>query len=199
MGRYNTEKLFSAQSTSFKKYNKPVVGIDLYGTILDGLEGESTTNPIPGSLQAVALIRSKGYRIVIFGEFPGIVKHQQTTQQADSVVSTLMRMLGEAGCETIDGIYYSTSNLKDDIYAKPNNGMFKRAEEEAKVNWKEGWYVGDGIEDLKCAEKIRSKPILVKTGKGQETIKKLETFSNRELKKSTKVFENLMEFAQSLN
>ena len=76
--------------------------------------------------------------------------------------------------------------------------MFQRAEKEIGVDFSKGVYVGDKITDLKAATKIKAKPILVKTGYGEETLKKLNTFANKDLKKRTKVFENLLEFAESL-
>ena len=76
--------------------------------------------------------------------------------------------------------------------------MFNRAKDELKVDWKKGWYVGDKISDLKAADKVGSKPILVLTGHGKETLEKLNTYANRELKKKTLVFNNLLEFVNTL-
>ena len=76
--------------------------------------------------------------------------------------------------------------------------MMKRSTNEFKMNWKEGWYVGDDIVDLKMAQSGGSKPILVMTGKGNETLPKLDSFANKELKKKVKIFPNLLSFAQSL-
>lgn len=154
--------------------------------------------PIPDSLTAIALIRQKGYNVVILTNQAGIMKGLMTTDDVDSVHQRMLELLGEAGCSSINGIYYSTTNLKEDIYAKPNVGMFKRAEKELKLTFNQGFYVGDKITDLKAAKKIKARPILVKTGYGEETIKKLNTFANRELKEKTKIFENLWEFAESL-
>jgi histidinol phosphatase-like enzyme len=110
----------------------------------------------------------------------------------------MLELLGQAGCYSIDGIYYSTTSLKEDIYAKPNPGMFKRAEKELGVKFKGGVYVGDKVSDLKAAERVGATPVLVLTGHGKEEIEKLNTFANRELKKKTMVFENLWAFANAL-
>ena len=88
--------------------------------------------------------------------------------------------------------------IRDSPYRKPNPGMFKRAASEIGVDWNNGVYVGDKITDLKAAVKAKAKPILVKTGYGLETAKKLETFANQDLKKKTEVFDNLLAFAHSL-
>ena len=57
-------------------YNKPVVGISRDG-IINYTKTTHVTRPeefeiIPGSAEAVALIRKKGYRIIIFSNQYGI-------------------------------------------------------------------------------------------------------------------------------
>jgi D-glycero-D-manno-heptose 1,7-bisphosphate phosphatase len=178
------------------------VGLDRDGTINRDL-GTYVTQPddlfpIPGSLEAIAMIRDKGYNVVILTNQAGIMKKMMTPVDVDAVHPRLLDLLGNVGCRSINGIYYSTSNLKEDIYAKPNVGMFKRAESELRVKFKGGYYVGDKISDLKAADKIHAQPILVKSGYGEETLKKLDTFANRDLKKKTQVFTNLWAFAESL-
>jgi len=181
---------------------KITIGLDRDGTINQDL-GTYVTHPdrflpIPGSLEAVAMLRKKGYNIVVLTNQAGIMKGIMTPEEVDAVNGRMLEMLGQAGCYSIDGIYYSTTNLKEDIYAKPNTGMFKRAEKELGVRFKGGAYVGDKISDLKVADKIGATPILVKTGHGMETLELLDRYTYRDLKKKTIVFDNLMAFAQSL-
>lgn len=183
-------------------FPKPIVGLDRDGTIIEDvgnyITNHSQVKYIPGSLEAIRMIRLKGHRLMILTNQGGIAKGLQTTDQVDAVHNAMMNDFGAAGIFSIDGLLYSTSSLKDDVFAKPNIGMFNRARDEQRVNWKEGWYVGDKISDLKAAEKAGAKPILVLTGHGQKTLKDLETFANRDLKKRTKVYENLFEFAKAL-
>lgn len=186
---------------SAPRYNI-TIGLDRDGTINEDL-GTYVTHPnefrpIPGSLEAVAMIRAKGYNIVILTNQAGISKGIMTQVDVDMVHNKMLELLGQAGCPSIDAIYYSTTNLKDDIYAKPNDGMFRRAEKEQGVKFKGGAYVGDKISDLKVAVKVGATPILVRTGYGEETEKELNRYANRELKQKTIIFDNLMAFAQSL-
>jgi D-glycero-D-manno-heptose 1,7-bisphosphate phosphatase len=198
MGRYNLENLIRVE----RKKTLPVVGLDRDGTIIKDI-GEYITDPnqvvpIPGSLEAIKILRDKGHKLVILTNQGGIAKGLQTMQQVDKVNNHLMNVFGQNGISSIDGLYYSKSSTKDDIYAKPNIGMFNRAKDELKIDWKTGWYVGDKISDLKAADKAGSKPILVLTGHGKETLEKLNTYANRELKKKTLVFNNLLEFVNTL-
>jgi D-glycero-D-manno-heptose 1,7-bisphosphate phosphatase len=77
--------------------------------------------------------------------------------------------------------------------------MFKRCEKENKlIKFKEGYYVGDKMKDLKAAMNIGAKPVLVRTGYGLETEKELDRYSNREVKKKVIIFDNLAQFIESL-
>jgi len=180
----------------------PVIGLDRDGTINEDIGTYVTKpeqfKPIEGSLEAIKIIRDKGYDVVILTNQAGIMKGIMDSVDVDVVHNHMLSLLGDIGCRSINGLYYSTTNLKDDIYAKPNTGMFKRAAAEVGVKWTNGLYVGDKITDLKAAVKAKAKPVLVRTGYGQETAKKLETFANKDLKKQTDVFDNLYQFAHSL-
>lgn len=178
------------------------IGLDRDGTINEDI-GTYVTHPsqfipIPGSLEAVALMRRKGYNIVILTNQAGIGHGLMTMEDVDAVHQYMLELLGKAGCNSIDGIYYSTTSSKKDMFAKPNVGMFKRAEQEQRLKFKGGAYVGDKISDLKAADRIHALPILVKTGHGADTLEKLNTYANRTLKSRTQVFDTLWDFANSL-
>ena len=187
----------------------PVIGLERDGTINQdiGLTEEGVPpycikpeqfKPIPGSLEAVKMIRDKGYDVVILTNQSGIQRGVMDAVDVDIVNNYMLKLLGDIGCKSINGLYYSTTPFKDDPYRKPNIGMFKRASAEIGVDWTNGVYVGDKITDLKAAMKAKAKPVLVRTGYGEETTKKLNTFANKDLKKRTEIFDDLSKFAHSL-
>lgn len=182
---------------------KCVVGLDRDGVINRDLGTYcyriEDFEPIPGSLKAIAELRRKGYKIAIISDQGGIEKGLYTPEQVDTLHDHMFKLLGEAGCPSIDAIYYSASSRKEDIYAKPNVGMFKRCEKEIKdIKFREGYYVGDKIKDLKAAMNIGARPILVRTGYGKETEQELERYSNKQLKQKTLIFDDLAQFVESL-
>lgn len=188
---------------TMKVASKCVIGLDRDGTINEDLGTYVTRpeqfKPIPMSLEAVALIRSKGHKIAIITNQGGIEKGLMTQQDVESVHQYMFELLGRAGCPNIDALYYSASSRKDDEWAKPNVGMFKRCEKENPyIKFKEGFYVGDKISDLKAAAKIGARPVLVRTGYGLETEKQLKKFTYKDLAKQTYVFDTLWDFAQAL-
>lgn len=182
---------------------KCVVGLDRDGVINKDLGNYcykiEDFEPIPGSIDAIATLRRKGYKIAIITDQGGIEKGIYTQEQVDTLHEHMLKLLGEAGCFTIDAIYYSASSRKDDPFAKPNVGMFKRCEKEIKdIKFKEGFYVGDKIKDLKAAMNIGARPVLVRTGHGLDTEKELNRYAHRDLKRKTAIYDDLFQFVESL-
>lgn len=182
---------------------KCVIGLDRDGVINRDLGTYcyrvEDFDPIPGSLEAIAILRQNGYKIAIITDQGGIEKGIYTSEDVDNLHSHMLDLLGSAGCSSIDAIYYSASSRKEDPFAKPNVGMFKRCENEiSDIRFSEGYYVGDKIKDLKAAMKIGARPVLVRTGYGVETEKDLNKFTYREIKKKVLIFDDLLSFARYL-
>lgn len=191
-------------SDDMTKYKKCVVGIDRDGVINRDLGTYVTKpkdfEPLPGSLEAIALLRSKLHKIAIITNQGGIEKGIMSESDVDSIHDYMFQLLGEAGCPSIDALYYSVSSRKDDMYAKPNTGMFKRCEKEnPHIKFSQGFFVGDKISDLKAAIKIGARPVLVRTGYGLETEELLNSrFTYKKLKNKTYIFDNLLDFARAI-
>lgn len=156
--------------------------------------------PIDNSLEAVAELRHKGYKIVVISNQPGIGKGIMTPQDVDFIHNYMLDLLGKAGCPSIDGIYYASGTDKRDPFVKPGVGMFQRAEEHNRgLKFNQGFYVGHTIADLKAALKIGARPVLVRTGKGLATEKELNKYAYKEIKEKTYIFDSLAEFAANLD
>lgn len=182
------------------EFPKCVIGIDRDGVINEWknvIKRYEDVKFIGGSLEAIRELRLKGHKVVLFADQPNINRGLLSNNDANNILNFMMQVFGSNGIFTIDGFYYNQSDLPQDPYAKPNIGMLKRAENELKVNFSKGYYVGDTIDDIKMAIKIGAIPVLVRTGKGLETEKKyLKSFDVKY--KDVKVFDNLLEFAKSL-
>jgi D-glycero-D-manno-heptose 1,7-bisphosphate phosphatase len=184
-------------------YSGPVIGLDRDGVINRDLGTYVTRpedfEPIAGSLEAIARLRQSNFKIVIITNQGGIEKGIMSQEDVDQVHEQMFKLLGEAGCPSIDALYYSASSRKNDLYAKPNTGMFKRCEREnPHIRFKGGYFVGDKISDLRAATKVGATPVLVRTGYGLETEKQLNKFTYRDIKKRTKIFDTLSDFVDSV-
>lgn len=184
---------------------KCTIGLGRDGILNESLDGDAYCfrvedfKPIPRSMEAMAELRLKGYKVVILTEQGGIAKGLFKQADVESVHVHMFELLGQAGCQSIDALYFSESDNKQDFYAKPNTGMFKRAEKEIPgIKFKEGYYVGNTIRDLKAAVNAGAKPVLVRTGRGLATEQDLNKWTYRELKRKTLVFDDLAAFVASL-
>jgi D-glycero-D-manno-heptose 1,7-bisphosphate phosphatase len=204
MGRYDNK---IATVSGFKNlepwpevFNTGVVAIERTGVILrDGqIKTPDDVVPVEGSLEAIKLLRLKGYKVSIFFNEPLISEGILTADDVDRTNVRMMEIFGEYGIQSIDGVLYSTTNMKQDIYSMPNTGMMKKAEKEQRIKFKGGYFVGNKIRNLKAGNSLGCVPVLVKTGIYQETLEKLDSFANRELRMRTKTFQNLLEFVNSL-
>lgn len=182
-------------------FPKETIGIERNGVIVkhdSEIFSSSQIEPIPWALEGIRTMRLKGYRVVIFFNEPLISEGKIKTDDVDATNNRLMEIFGQAGIFSIDGLLYSTTNMKQDIYSMPNNGMLKKAETDFKVKFKGGYFVGDKLYNLKAGYSVHASPILIRTGQYEDTLEKLNTYANRELKTKVKVYENLLEFAEQL-
>ena len=181
-------------------FTKSVIGIDRDGVINEWknvIKRREDVQFISGSLEAIRKLRLIGHRVVLFSDQPNIQRGLLTQQDVQGIFQYMMQQFGQAGIFSIDGFYYNTSDIPQDLYAKPNIGMLNRAKNEAGVDFSKGYYVGDTIEDIKMAIKAKATPVLVRTGRGADTERKyLKSFDTKY--KDVQVFDNLLDFANSL-
>jgi len=207
MGRYSSDQIsFSSSNDSNNQwpttFNKEVVAIDLNGVIVKDtpLRGPDDIEVLPSVLEAIKKIRQKQHKLVVLSDQPCIGKGIISAENIDESFNHLMKIFGEYGIQSIDGFLYNTSSQKEDYFAKPNIGLGKRAEDEllfgSKI--KNGWYVGDSLVDLKFADKMGAKPVLINTGDYQNALDKLDLYTYRKLKSKTLVYNSLLDFANSI-
>lgn len=178
-------------------FPKECIGIDRNGIILNDKPILSVDDMeiLPGALEGIKLLRLKGYKVFLFFNEPLISQGVLTQQAVEEHNNHLMNIFGQAGILSIEGVLFSTTTHKQDIYAFPNTGMLKRAENEFKQKYKGGYFVGNNIKSLKAGNSAGARPVLIRSGNYTETEPKLNTFANKELKKRTLTFNSLFEFA----
>lgn len=220
MGRFSVDKNMVQQPAPNQQINQPslqpqlqplvmpstfdkfVIALDRDGVLCecrDAITGSDTFIPIQDSFRAVAIIRSKGHKVVVLFDQPSVSQRKVTIEQVEDCNRYMLGLLGQAGCTSIDGIWYNTSNKKEDIYAKPKLGLFKHAEANVpNLKMQGGVYVGDTIDDMIMAEKAGATPVLVLTGQGKRTADLLQKPIYKMLFPKVKIYDNLMKFAETL-
>ena len=150
--------------------------------------------PIPGSLNAIAILNRAGHKVVIATNQSGIARKLYTEAQLHDIHEKMHQSLAKVGGH-IDGIFYCPHHPDDHCSCrKPQPGLLLQIAEQFKTNFKNALMIGDTINDIKCAQAVNCNAILVKTGKGVRTLNahELEQYPH------IRIFENLSHVVEAL-
>ena len=144
--------------------------------------------PIDGSLEAIALLNAHGYQVVIVTNQSGIARGLFDEAVLEKIHAKMRLLVQEKG-GAIAAIYYCPHGPDSDCDCrKPKAGLLKAFAADFNADLTTIAVVGDSLRDLQAAEAVGAQPILVKTGKGQQTL-----LNNPQL--NFLVFENLYDAA----
>ena len=137
---------------------------------------EYEKNVVEGLLK----LRDLGYRFAIITNQAGIARGYYTEEDYLKLQSFIEEDLFKKGIK-IEKSYFCPHHpnvtgkygIECDC-RKPNTGNFELAIKEFDIDVKNSFMIGDKITDLIPAEKLGITPVLVKTGYGLESLKKLE-------------------------
>ena len=137
---------------------------------------EYEKNVVEGLLK----LRDLGYRFAIITNQAGIARGYYTEEDYLKLQSFIEDDLFKKGIK-IEKSYFCPHHpnvtgkygIECDC-RKPNTGNFELAIKEFDIDVKNSFMIGDKITDLIPAEKLGITPVLVKTGYGLESLKKLE-------------------------
>lgn len=148
--------------------------------------------PIPGSLEAIALLNAKGFKVIVITNQSGIARGLFDLQMLEEIHQKMRQMVEKAG-GCIDAIYFCPHGPESACDCrKPKPGLLYAFADEFQASLSHAVVIGDSLRDMQAAEAAGAKAILVKTGKGKKTLE-----YNPELK--IPVFENLYDAAKALD
>lgn len=148
--------------------------------------------PIPGSLEAIALLSQAGYRVLVATNQSGVGRGLFEMATLNAIHDKMHRALGLAGGR-IDGIFYCPhANDAGCNCRKPKPGMLEEIAHRFGVSLEGVPFIGDSLRDLQAAVAVGAQPILVLTGKGKKTRK------DGGLPEGTVVFDDLAAAVRSL-
>ncbi|MBY0270944.1 MAG: D-glycero-beta-D-manno-heptose 1,7-bisphosphate 7-phosphatase [Burkholderiales bacterium] len=127
--------------------------------------------PIPGSLEAIALLSQAGYRVLVATNQSGVGRGLFEMATLNAIHDKMHRALGLAGGR-IDGIFYCPHAENAGCNCrKPKPGMLEEIAHRFGVSLEGVPFIGDSLRDLQAAVAVGAQPILVLTGKGKKTRK----------------------------
>ena len=156
---------------------------------------EYEKNVVEGLLK----LRDLGYRFAIITNQAGIARGYYTEEDYLKLQSFIEDDLFKKGIK-IEKSYFCPHHpnvtgkygIECDC-RKPNTGNFELAIKEFDIDVKNSFMIGDKITDLIPAEKLGITPVLVKTGYGLESLKKLEG-----TKLNSIVVNDILDFSEKL-
>lgn len=173
-----------------------LVVLDRDGVInFDSVHFIKSTNewiPIPGSLEAIALLNQNGYRVAIATNQSGISRGLFDMVTLNAIHDKMHKALGKFGGR-IDAMFYCPHAAENHCSCrKPKPGMMEEIGRRFGMDMKGVPMVGDALRDLQAGAELGMQPILVRTGKGEETL------AAGGLPEGTLVFADLAEAVQHI-
>lgn len=135
----------------------------------DFIKSPDEWQPLPGSLEAIAALCDHGFTVVVATNQSGVGRQlfDQATLQS---IHTKMLAAVEAAGGKLDSIYVCPHRPDADCDCrKPKAGMFEQIQRDYGCSLQGVAAIGDAARDLAAAERVGARPILVLTGKGEDT------------------------------
>ena len=152
-----------------------VVFIDRDGVINKNLFGDYIKNWeefkfLPGSLNSLKLLKANGIKVIVVSNQSGVAKGLMTLEQLENVNQKFLKAVRDYGGE-IEAVYYCVHSPDDNCECrKPKPGLFFKASKDFGIDLERTYTVGDYISDIEAGTSVGSKTILVRTGRGEETL-----------------------------
>jgi D-glycero-D-manno-heptose 1,7-bisphosphate phosphatase len=127
--------------------------------------------PIAGSLEAMGRLSHEGWRIFVATNQSGLARGLFDLQTLHAMHNKLQVMLEELG-GTIEAVFFCPHGPENGcLCRKPAPGLLQDIAHRVGGQLTNVPVIGDSHRDLVAAMSVGARPILVKTGKGEKTLK----------------------------
>ncbi len=126
--------------------------------------------PIPGSLEAIAMLNQSGFRVAVATNQSGIERGLFDMATLNAIHDKMHRALAQCGGR-IDALFYCPHTADSHCGCrKPKPGMLEEIGRRFGTELARVPSVGDSLRDLQAGLGFGAQPILVRTGKGERTL-----------------------------
>lgn len=127
--------------------------------------------PLPGSLEAIARLYHAGYRVAVATNQSGLARGLFSIDDLNAMHRKMHRELALHGAQ-IEAVFFCPHGPDSGCDCrKPRPGLLTEIGDRLQVDLKEVPCVGDSYRDVLAAKRVGAMPILVRTGKGERTLK----------------------------
>jgi len=125
--------------------------------------------PIPGSLEAIARLNQAGYHVAVVTNQSGIARGLFGIEDLHEMHKKMDYLLSRHGGR-IDAVSFCPHGRDEGCPCrKPSPGMLLQLADRLGIDLRGVPMVGDSLRDLQAAAQVGATPILVRTGKGEQT------------------------------
>lgn len=125
---------------------------------------------IPGSLKAIADLTRHHYQIAVVSNQSGIGRKKFTIDDLNAIHIKMHMHLNQFGGK-IDAIFFCPHTPRENCNCrKPKPGLYNQVSERMRVALNKVFCIGDKMIDIKAIQSAGGKPVLVRTGYGQQEI-----------------------------
>jgi len=136
----------------------------------DFIKSPAEWEPIEGSLEAIARLNHAGYRVVVLTNQPGIAQGLLNVDTLTRIHSKMRRMLAQVGGK-IESILFCPHEAEEDCECRQlKDGAYSELATRLRLNLTGVPAVGNSLQAILAAQAAGVSPILVKTGKGEQTL-----------------------------
>jgi len=135
----------------------------------DYIKSPEEWHPVPGSLEAIALLSKNNIQVFVATNQAGIARGKLTQASLEAIHEKMFREVEASGGRIVD-LRYCPHHPNDNCRCrKPRPGLLEDLASAHELDLSEGDYVGDSLKDLRAAEAAKCRGVLVLTGNGAET------------------------------
>jgi D-glycero-D-manno-heptose 1,7-bisphosphate phosphatase len=148
--------------------------------------------PIKGSVEAIARLYREGYHLVVVTNQSGIARGYFDMNVLSKIHNKMLEAIRAAGGQ-VEAIFFCPHGPDDGCHCrKPKAGLFEEIADRITPNLQNVYAVGDSERDAVAARAVGAKPVMVRTGKGERTLKKSTVLQG------VPVFDDLAAFADAI-
>lgn len=131
--------------------------------------------PLPGSIEAIAALSARAYRVVVVSNQSGVGRGLFSEATLAAIHAKMKHTIEVAG-GALAGVYHCPHRPEEACDCrKPAPGLLHRISRDFGCALVDVPFVGDKLSDVLAADAVKARPILVRTGSGEDTVSKAGT------------------------
>jgi D-glycero-D-manno-heptose 1,7-bisphosphate phosphatase len=177
--------------------SNPALFLDRDGVLINYIPYLSHPDQVTipdGGGEALRKWQDQGFLLIIISNQSGISRGYFSVEDMQSIHDKIQSEYAKFGVNFTEVFVCPHQPSECCICRKPSPFMILHAAKKYDIDLQKSFFIGDADSDLECASRAGCNPILLLTGRGEETLQKI---SNNQ--KSISIYSNLLESLQILN